>query len=96
MNRGFCEVMVAGSKRTRCIKKTQVVVPSGKVVTRYKRKAYSAARCQLTGQKLNGVPRTNKTELRKMPKSSRRPTRPFGGVLCPAAMRRVLIERVRD
>lgn len=88
--------MVAGNKRTRTVKRKQVVTPGNKTVTRYSSKKPSVARCQLTGQKLSGVPRASKTKIKTMSKSARRPTRPFGGVLSPAAMRRVLIERVRN
>lgn len=88
--------MVAGNKRTRTVKRTQKVTPGNRTVTVYRSKKSSVARCQLTGQKLNGVPRVSKAKLKHMSKSARRPTRPFGGVLSPAAMKRVLIERVRN
>jgi len=88
--------MVAGNKRSRSEKRTQRVTPGHKTVTRYNRKKIGVARCQLTGQKLNGMPRVHKIKLKKLSKSAKRPNRPFGGVLSPVAMKRVLIERVRD
>ncbi len=88
--------MVAGNKRSRSAKRTQVVTPGNKTVVRYGRKKLGVARCQLTGQKLNGVPRVSKAKLNNLSKSAKRPSRPFGGVLSPVAMKRVLIERVRN
>jgi len=88
--------MVAGNKKSRKVKRTQVVTPGNNSAVRYRKKKAKFAKCQLTGEKLNGVPRVTKSKLAKLPRSQRRPTRPFGGVLSPAAMKRVLIERVRD
>mgnify|MGYP006287778259 CR=1 FL=1 len=88
--------MVAGNKRSRSAKRSQRVIPGNKSVTRYRKKKAGVARCQLTGQKLNGVPRKTKAQLRNMPKSKKKPTRPFGGALSPVAMKRVMIERVRN
>ena len=88
--------MVAGNKRTRTVKRMQKVTPGNKTVTVYKSKKPSVARCQLTGQKLSGVPRLSQAKIKHLSRSARRPTRPFGGVLSPAAMKRVLIERVRN
>jgi ribosomal protein L34E len=84
--------MVAGNKRSRSAKRMQRVTISGTKVV-YKREKDGVARCQMTGQKLNGVPRDPKSKLTK---SGRRPTRPFGGVLSPVAMRAVLKSRVRE
>ncbi len=84
--------MVAGNKRSRSAKRVQRVTTTG-TKTVYKAEKDGVARCQLTGQKLNGVPRDAKSKLSK---SQRRPTRPFGGALSPAAMRAVLKSRVRE
>lgn len=84
--------MVCGSKKSGSAKRVHVRLPSGKSVLKFKKKKNGQARCQLTGEKLSGVPRSN---LRKLAKSSRRPKRPFGGVLSPSAMRRVLISKTR-
>ena len=88
--------MVAGNKKSRTTKRMNVRVPSGKSVVKYKAEKPAIAKCQLTGQKLNGVPRASKKELQHMSKSQKRPSRPFGGALSPAAMKRVLISRVRE
>jgi large subunit ribosomal protein L34e len=88
--------MVAGNKKSRSAKRTQKVIPSNISIVRYRKKKPGIAKCQLTGQKLNGVPRVSKSKLKRMPKSMRRPKRPFGGALSPVAMKRVLIQQARD
>lgn len=84
--------MVAGNKRSRSAKRVQRVTSSG-TKTVYKKEKDGVARCQMTGQKLNGVPRGPKS---KMTKSQRRPSRPFAGALSSVAMRTVLKSRVRE
>lgn len=84
--------MVAGNKRSRSKKRMQRVTTT-ETKTVYKRKKQGVARCQITGQKLNGVPRGPKSKLTR---SQRRPARPFAGTLSPVAMKRVLIDRVRE
>lgn len=84
--------MVAGNKRSRSAKRMQRVTTTG-TKTVYKREKDGIARCQMTGQKLNGVPRAPKSKLTK---SQRRPSRPFAGVLSSVAMRAVLKSKVRE
>jgi len=50
----------------------------------------------MTGQELHGIPRGTTQDLKNLPKSKKRPQRPFGGVLSSAAMRRVLIDKSRS
>lgn len=86
--------MVEGSKKSGSARRMHVVLPSNKTVLRFKKKKVGQAKCQITGAKLAGVPRVRK--MTNMPKSAKRPSRPFGGVLSPAAMKRVLIEKARS
>jgi large subunit ribosomal protein L34e len=51
-------------------------------------------KCARCGAVLNGVPATD-YERRKLPKSSKRPERMFGGFLCPRCLREVLKDVVR-
>ena len=64
-------------------------------VTRYIKKSPSRATCSVTGQKLHGVVRGSPNQVAKVPRSSRRPERPFGGVLSSKASRAVLKSRAR-
>jgi len=51
--------------------------------------------CSVTGQTLKGVPRELPVKMQNMPKTSKRPQRPFGGVLSSQASREELKKRVR-
>ena len=61
----------------------------------YKLKRGSVARCASCGRPLGGIPRLRASELQSLPKSSRMPSRPFGGYLCPACTRQAIKESAR-
>ncbi|MHA1594662.1 MAG: 50S ribosomal protein L34e [Candidatus Baldrarchaeia archaeon] len=81
--------------RSRSAKKHFVRTPGGRVVIHYEKKKVDFAKCALCGKPLGGVPRLRPSELRKLPKSSRRPERPYGGYLCPNCLSRKIKETVR-
>ncbi|MGM5483304.1 MAG: 50S ribosomal protein L34e [Nanobdellota archaeon] len=87
--------MVAGNKKSGSAKKFHKKV-SKDTVLRFKNKKPKVARCQLTGEKLAGVPRLSKAKSGNASKSKKRPERPFGGALSPKATKRVMIERARS
>lgn len=64
--------------------------------TRYDRRKPSAGTCPVTGEVLKGVPRALPCEMKKIPKSSRRPSRPFGGVLSSKATKAVMTKKARE
>jgi len=45
---------------------------------------------------LVGVPKGRDSEIRKMPKTKKRPERPFGGKLCSSCMRREVKGRLLE
>lgn len=57
-------------------------------------KKKSRAKCARCKKPLAGVPSRQK-ELRKLPKTKKRPTRPYGGYLCSSCMRELIKEKVR-
>ncbi len=87
--------MVKRRLRSRSLKRSQKKVPGGRTVTHYKKKKPSIAKCARCGKPLQGVPRKRPSELKKLPKSQRRPERPYGGNLCSECMREVFREKVR-
>ncbi len=62
----------------------------------YLRRKPKLGRCGVTGQTLKGVPRELPVKMKGMPKTSKRPERPFGGVLSSKAMRFVLKDKARN
>ncbi|MFH0927548.1 MAG: 50S ribosomal protein L34e [Candidatus Micrarchaeota archaeon] len=77
--------------RSNSVRKIKYKSPSGESRIRYRRRKKTGIHsCALTGQRLTGV-----NSIQGASKSSRRPTRPFGGRLSPSASRRVIKLRAR-
>ncbi|MBL7169713.1 MAG: 50S ribosomal protein L34e [Candidatus Aenigmarchaeota archaeon] len=87
--------MVRRALRSRSLKRSQKKVPGGRTVTHYRRRKPSLAKCAKCGSLLKGVPRLRPSDLRKLPKTKKRPERPYGGNLCSSCMRKVFREKVR-
>jgi large subunit ribosomal protein L34e len=69
---------------------------SGNYVYRKVTKKPNYAKCGTCDLKLPGTPRGTRTEIRKMSKSQRSPSRPFGGQFCSPCTRRKMINAVRS
>ncbi|RLG55183.1 MAG: 50S ribosomal protein L34e [Candidatus Hydrothermarchaeota archaeon] len=82
--------------RSKAQAKLFVRVPSGRTVVHYRRRLPGKAVCGVCGALLSGVPRARPAAMRKLPKSKKKPNRPYGGNLCPKCSRRMIIERVRE
>ena len=78
------------------MKKKRVRTPGNRLVTHYEMKKTNVARCSFCKKSLHGVPRVTSSGMRKLPKSSRRPERPYGGSLCSECMRILLRKVVRN
>ncbi|MBN1275220.1 50S ribosomal protein L34e [Candidatus Woesearchaeota archaeon] len=74
-------------QKSRTLARKQVKTPGARVVTHYVRRKPKQATCAQCGAKLKGVPRGRPAQIKATPKSSRRPERPYGGVLCSACTR---------
>lgn len=79
--------MVKPMLRSRSKKRRKVRTPGNRLVTHYKRKKPGIARCAVCKKPLHGIPRLNPSEMGKLPKSKKRPERPYGGNLCSKCMR---------
>jgi len=79
--------MVRRMLRTRSLKRKKVKTPGNKVVVHFEDKKTGIARCAICGKPLHGIPRVKSSEMRKLPKTKRRPERPYGGNLCSRCMR---------
>ena len=81
--------------RSRTFRRIHTRTPGGKNVLHYARRKNAKPQCAKCGVFLIGVARGTKNIVKKIPRSARRPSRPFGGNLCSACMRRVIIAKVR-
>jgi len=82
-------------KRSRTLRRVKVKVPGGKTVLHYKRRKPSKAKCSKCGAVLKGIVRERPYKMKKIRKSKKRPTRPYGGSLCTKCMRKLFVEKAR-
>jgi large subunit ribosomal protein L34e len=87
--------MVSPRRRSRSLKRIKIRTPGGKSVVHYERSRKTIARCGRCGAQLNGVPRDVR-DLRNLSKSSKRPNRAFGGVLCHKCLEEIYREIIRS
>lgn len=80
-------------QRTHSYKRIKLRTPGGNLKIRYEKRKPSIAHCSECKKELKGVPRGLPYEIRKLPKSSRRPERPFGGQLCSECTRKRIKQR---
>ncbi len=88
--------MVRPSLRTRAIKKKRLTLPGGDKTTHYRKKHVSKAHCSDCGSELAGVPAKRAAEIKKIPKTSRRPERAYGGTLCHTCVEKKMRQKARD
>ncbi len=88
--------MVRPSLRSRSLRKIFRKVPGGRSSLQYKKKKPTHAKCGNCGAVLKGVPRELPFRMRSMPKTFKRPERPYGGVLCSKCMRLQIIAKARQ
>lgn len=82
-------------KRSRSLRKVKVKLSGKKTVTHYRRKNPKAAKCSSCKSVLKGAPRLRPYKMHKLPKSKKRPERPYGGNLCSKCMRTLFVEKAR-
>jgi len=83
-------------QRSRSLRRIKVVTPGGENKVHYKKRKPSKAVCGKCGAVLKGVPRERPYKMQNMPKTSKRPERPFGGVLCTKCMRIKMAKKARS
>ncbi|MBI5061628.1 MAG: 50S ribosomal protein L34e [Candidatus Aenigmarchaeota archaeon] len=79
--------MVRRALRSRSLRKIKRVGPSGKLKIHYERRRPEKAKCSNCKSELSGVPRLRQAKLSKMGKSRHKPSRMYGGTLCPSCTR---------
>ena len=79
--------MSAGRYKSRSLRRVAKKTPGGRVVVHYLKRKPKAARCANCGAILKGVPRERPYKMQSLPKSRKRPERPYGGMLCSKCSR---------
>jgi len=85
--------MPEGKHKSRTMRRVFVKTPGSKTILHYKLRKPSKAICGGCGTQLSGVPRERPFKMQNMPKTKKRPQRPYGGVLCSRCMRQVIVAR---
>jgi len=81
--------------KSRAFRRIYVKTPSGNTVVHFKKRKPSKAKCARCGKVLQGVAREMPHKIRRLGKSKKRPSRPFGGYYCGRCMKEVIKERAR-
>lgn len=88
--------MVEGRRRSRTFRRVFVRTPGGRNVIHYKARKPSRSHCANCGTVLQGMKAIKSRALSALPKTEKRPERPYGGQLCSGCMRRTIIEQIRQ
>lgn len=87
--------MPEGKYKSGRFRKIFVKVPGGRTTVHYRERKPTKAICGNCKKQLAGVPRGRSAEMANMPKTAKRPERPYGGVLCSACTRDLLKNKAR-
>ncbi len=87
--------MPRGMHRSRTLRRVFTKTPGNRTVMHYRKRKPSKAVCPIYGTVLPGVANERPTKMQNIPKSMKRPERPYGGVLSSKAMREKMREKAR-
>ena len=79
---------------TNSVKRIATRTPGAKLVYNYRKKKVSQATCSNCNAKLNGIPRLRQFQINKLPKTKKRPERPYSGVLCAKCLEEAIKEKL--
>ncbi|MEM3615067.1 MAG: 50S ribosomal protein L34e [Candidatus Methanomethylicia archaeon] len=71
-------------------------IPGGRISIRYEKRRPNIAKCALCKSTLRGVPNLPPVKIRSIPKSSKRPNRPYGGYLDHKCLEKFIKVAVRE
>ncbi|MEA3343884.1 MAG: 50S ribosomal protein L34e [archaeon] len=79
---------------TKSVKRKATRTPGGKQVYNYRKKKVKTATCSNCKAKLGGIPRLRQSGINKLPKTKKRPERPYSGVLCAKCLEEAIKEKL--
>jgi len=88
--------MVEGKKKSRTLRRVYKKTPGGKTKLTHQDRKPGKAQCADCGAYLKGVPREKTSKIKNMPKTKKRPDRPYGGKLCSKCMRKRIIQKTKE
>ncbi len=87
--------MVRPALRSRSFRRIKKKLPGGAFITHYLKRKPSVAKCSACGSKLHGVKSERPIVMKKLSRSRKTPSRPYGGRLCSKCTREKMKEKVR-
>ncbi len=87
--------MRPSKQKSKTFRKIFVKTSSGKTKIHYKKRKHSKAKCANCGAVLHGVLRERPYKMKKIPKTKKRPQRPYGGTLCSKCMREKIVMEIK-
>lgn len=84
------------SLRSRTVGRIRKRIPGGASVIHHFKRNPSPARCARCGAILHGTASKRPFVMKRLSRSSKVPSRAFGGNLCPSCAREVMKERARE
>lgn len=78
--------------RTRALRRHKVKTPGNRLVFHYEKRKPKQAHCAICKTLLIGIPREKPYKMQRLPKTKKRPERPYGGILCSECMRNKIRE----
>ena len=87
--------MVKPALRSRSLRRVKRKVPGGRVSMQYKERKVGKPACGKCGDALLGMAHGTLSRVRKHKLSGRRPSRPYGGMLCSACARDAHVAKAR-
>jgi large subunit ribosomal protein L34e len=88
--------MVRRALRSKSYRRIKTRTPGGTIVTHFKKKRPNKAHCSRCGDVLKGVASDRPAKMKKIPKTMKRPERPFGGELCSKCSRSLFKEKAKS
>lgn len=88
--------MPSGRYRSRTYRRVHINTPSGISKIQYTRRKPKQAHCAECRAELKGMPRARPNVMKNMPKTEKRPERPYGGQLCTKCMRKKMVAKARQ
>ncbi len=85
-----------GNRRSHAMRRLMRKLPGNRTTTHFVRRRPKHAHCPVTGQILHGVPRLRPAQVRKLSKTQRRPSRPYGGKISHTAIANAVRAKVLE
>ncbi len=87
--------MPAGKHKSGRYRKIFVKTPGGRTNVHFRESKPKGAVCGNCKKRLPGIPRERPAKMANLPKTAKRPERPYGGALCSACMRILITKKAR-